>query len=663
MTESPHLAAEHEQLVHRMACRIIASALGHRAASGPEELPDEAAAFPVMGSFVTLKRSGHLRACCGVLGVTMTLGDAVRNAALRTATEDSRFPTISLTELPYLQVDVSLLHNFQTVEQRGEARVQAVEVGRHGLQIRREGAAGLLLPSVATEHGYQSEEFLRQVCLKAGLPATAWEDDNATLQTFETRSIAGPFEMSADDATPQPASLVTAEDLGKLIQSCGMNLSAILQGATPTYFVQGCGDGNVNALTLSLTAAGAESLHVFRMSMRPGMPLQSTMFGLTEAAAGMLRSGQWRAQGEVRLSLAILYDPAMHGSTAEPDLRGIEPSRRALFVVEGSRSAWCFDPSLEPDELLRRAMEAGGIRSSATASVFSFSAQCTEPQITVSNSPRGAAGPAVRPPAVAGTFYPAQPGALAQMLDQFLSEEPVDKQRWPAVMVPHAGLVYSGQIAARVFQRVEFPDTAIILCPKHTRLGVDVAVAPHQEWSIPGGSVLGDADLARELAESIPGWELDAAAHRQEHAIEVQLPLLARLAPKTRIVAVSIGGIVDYERCREFGMALARVLEKRAERPLLIISSDMNHYAADAENRRLDEIALEALMQLNPESAFHAVADRGITMCGLRPATIAMETLKQLGGLTRCERVAYATSADVTGDRTRVVGYAGLLFA
>jgi AmmeMemoRadiSam system protein B/AmmeMemoRadiSam system protein A len=641
----------------------MASALGYRAAGEQEVLPAEVADLPVMGAFVTLKRSGRLRACCGVLGVPMPLSDAVRNAALRTATEDSRFPTISPTELPFQQLEVSLLHNFQTVEQRGGARVQAVEVGRHGLQIRREGAAGLLLPGVAVENGYQSEEFLRQVCLKAGLPATAWEDGHATLQTFETLSMTGPFAVPSTGSWPQPASLVTAEDLNKLIHTCGMNLSAILQGATPSYFIQGCGDGNVNAVTLLLTAAGAEPLHVFRLSMRPGMPLQSSLFSLTEAVAGMLRSGQWRAQGEVRMSLALLYDPAMHGTTADPDLRGIDPSRRALFVVEGSRSAWSFDPTMTPDQLLRNAMDAGGIRSSSTASVFSFSAQCTEPRVTVSNSPRGAAGPAVRPPAVAGTFYPAQPGALAQMLDKFLSGEPVERRRWPAVMVPHAGLVYSGRIAASVFQRVEFPDTAIILCPKHTRLGVDLAVAPHREWSFPGGVVAGDADLARELAESIPGWELDAAAHRQEHAIEVQLPLLARLAPKTRIVAVSIGGSADYERCREFAVALARVLEKREERPLLIISSDMNHYASDAENRRLDEIALSALTQLNPESAYRAVADRGITMCGLRPATIAMETLKQLGGLTHCERVAYATSADVTGDRTRVVGYAGLLFA
>ena len=89
----------------------------------------------------------------------------------------------------------------------------------------------------------------------------------------------------------------------------------------------------------------------------------------------------------------------------------------------------------------------------------------------------------------------------------------------------------------------------------------------------------------------------------------------------------------------------------------------MNHYAADAENRRLDNIALTALEQLDPEQTFQTILQQGISMCGVRPAVIVMETLKQLGGLTRCERVAYGTSADATGDQSRVVGYAGMLFA
>ncbi|HEV7222228.1 MAG TPA: AmmeMemoRadiSam system protein B, partial [Pirellulales bacterium] len=93
------------------------------------------------------------------------------------------------------------------------------------------------------------------------------------------------------------------------------------------------------------------------------------------------------------------------------------------------------------------------------------------------------------------------------------------------------------------------------------------------------------------------------------------------------------------------------------------ISSDMNHFASDEENRRLDELALAALETLDPERLYETVTRQHISMCGLLPAVIVLETLRQLGQLHRAERVAYATSADAGGDRRRVVGYAGMLFA
>jgi AmmeMemoRadiSam system protein B len=87
----------------------------------------------------------------------------------------------------------------------------------------------------------------------------------------------------------------------------------------------------------------------------------------------------------------------------------------------------------------------------------------------------------------------------------------------------------------------------------------------------------------------------------------------------------------------------------------------MNHFAADAENRRLDEIALQALETLDPEALYTTVTRQRISMCGVLPAVIVMETLRQLGRLKTSQRVAYATSADVSGDTSRVVGYAGML--
>jgi AmmeMemoRadiSam system protein B len=185
-------------------------------------------------------------------------------------------------------------------------------------------------------------------------------------------------------------------------------------------------------------------------------------------------------------------------------------------------------------------------------------------------------------------------------------------------------------------------------------------VDPHPSWALPGATLDADPALARALVEAIPGLRLDAEAHRAEHAIEVELPFLARLAPRTRVVGLAVGG-GNWELCRRFASGLAAVLGRLPRRPLLLISSDMNHFATDAENRRLDAVALDALARLDPRHLLDTVHEHDISMCGVLPAVIALEALRQLGGLTESERVAYATSADASGDASRVVGYAGVL--
>lgn len=663
--ETPQLSEEQQRQVLSAACESVAAALAQRAERLSDPSLAGADATTVMGAFVTLKRQGHLRACCGALGRPMRLLDALREAAVRTATDDVRLPTISPTELAHLDVEVSLLHSFQPVAVRGAARVEAIEVGRHGLQIQRGPTGGLLLPSVGQEHSYTAEEFLRQVCIKAGLSVTDWQADDVSLQTFEAVAIAGPFATAslADVVPARP--LLTPEELRQLAVHSATNLAALAQGATPSYYLAGCSDGTVNAVALSLrTSETADAVHFFRLSLRPGMPLQTTLFSVTETAAHALRAGRIQLpDGQVQLGLTLLRDPAMHGTVAEPDLRGIEPASRAVLVLEGAKSAWIYDPDRSAADLLQEAVNAAGVFNTQASSVFSLAVETTLPRVLISGTPRAWPGPDVRPAAVAGTFYPSEPDALRRLIDGLLADGPQQREPWPAILVPHAGLMYSGKVAAQVFQRVAIPDTVIILCPKHTRYGVEWAVAPHAQWSLPGGTLAGAPDLARRLAESISGLELDAAAHQHEHAIEVELPFLARLAPHTRVIGITVGSSADWEHCQRFAQGLAEFLRAQESRPLLVISSDMNHYASDAENRRLDETALAALERLDPEQALRTVQRQGISMCGVRPAVIVLETLKQLGGLTRCQRVAYSTSADATEDRNRVVGYAGMLFA
>ena len=162
------------------------------------------------------------------------------------------------------------------------------------------------------------------------------------------------------------------------------------------------------------------------------------------------------------------------------------------------------------------------------------------------------------------------------------------------------------------------------------------------------------------MADSIEGLELDAAAHADEHGIEVELPLLQAMRPDVRVVGIALAG-GQWPQSQQFAAALAEVIRTLDEPPLLVISSDMNHYAPDEENRRLDELALEAMQTGDGELLLATCAQHSISMCGVFPAAIVMETLRQLGRNVKPQRLAYGTSADVSGDKSRVVGYAGML--
>jgi AmmeMemoRadiSam system protein B len=276
--------------------------------------------------------------------------------------------------------------------------------------------------------------------------------------------------------------------------------------------------------------------------------------------------------------------------------------------------------------------------------------------------PQAQAGPKERPPTQAGRFYPAESDELESAVGELLSGEAPASESWPAVLIPHGALKFSGKVAADVLRSVKIPETVVVLCPKHTAMGVEWAVAPHDVWQLPGGgAIASDPELARRMAERIDGLELDAAAHFHEHAVEVELPILARLAPNSKVIGVAIGG-GSLERLQQFGEGLADVLGDRREQTLLVVSSDMNHFASDEENRRLDEIAMQLLETLDPAKAFDGIAEQRITMCGLRPAVVALDVLRRWNMLSKSRRVGYCTTADENGETARVVGYAGMLF-
>ncbi len=659
----PDFTAEQRHQVVAAAAALLrdAVAYGHAAlGDGLGELRDR----PVAGAFVSLKRGGHLRSCCGLLVGSVPLGRALEHAAARTAWDDHRFPPVSPEELPYLDLEVWILHGPERVEAKGEDRLGAITLGKHGVQVQRGDAHGLFLPGVATDNGWDARRLLDQVCVKAGLPPTAWRDDDTALLTFEGEALHGPVVA---EGAPRPSArsrVCTPSDLPGFVDFCRGNLSALLTGATPSYYHYGAPDGNLSGVVLTLQRPDTTEVRPFmQVSVRPGLPLQSTLFALTQTAAQYfvqqgLRLG---TLGSVPMGVTLLHDPMMHGTVADPQLAGFDPSRRALLVLERNKSGLVYDPEKAPEKVLEEAARQAHVTHPKAAAVYSLDVISSVQPVKVSTAPRALRGPAARPAAVAGSFYDADPAALSAAVDRLLEGERKE-ETWRAALVPHAGLKFSGRVAADVLKRIKIPKHVIVLGPKHTALGVDWAVAPHQTWELPGLSVASDFVMARQLSQAIPGLEMDAAAHQREHAVEVELPLLAKLAPETKVVGIALGH-GDLASCKRFAEGLANFVRGCPEPPLLLISSDMNHFAADAENRRLDALALEALEAGDPERLYETVTENHISMCGVLPAVIVLETLRLLGGARKAERVGYATTADVTGDTSRVVGYAGMLFA
>ncbi len=264
----------------------------------------------------------------------------------------------------------------------------------------------------------------------------------------------------------------------------------------------------------------------------------------------------------------------------------------------------------------------------------------------------------VRSPAVAGAFYDGEAGPLERDVRSHLSPAGPPEPVFGAI-VPHAGFIYSGPVAGAVYARIAVPPTAVILCPNHTGRGAPASVDPSDAWRTPLGDVPVDRRLARRLMELSPSLTEDGASHAREHSLEVQLPFLQVLRPDLSFVPVCLGA-PDLDLCREVGRALATLAAEETEPPLLLASSDMNHYESREIGRRKDALALARIEALDPEGLFRTVLSENITMCGFLPAT-ALLFAARASGIGQASVVARRDSGDETGDTSSVVGYAGVI--
>ncbi|MGO9379721.1 MAG: AmmeMemoRadiSam system protein B [Dissulfurispiraceae bacterium] len=260
--------------------------------------------------------------------------------------------------------------------------------------------------------------------------------------------------------------------------------------------------------------------------------------------------------------------------------------------------------------------------------------------------------------AVAGQFYNGNPVRLKKQVEQYSIHNAV-RERVLAVLSPHAGLMYSGHVAGAVYSSIRFPSTFLLLGPNHSGLGTNMSMMGSGEWEIPTATFSIDTELAKRVREKVPLIVEDSQAHIYEHSLEVQLPFIAYSSDNCQILPITFMR-ATIEECAAAGRGIADAIRMVGYDVVIVASSDMSHYEQDAVARKLDKLAIDEILALNPEGLYSVVMREKISMCGLIPATIMLYAALELGA-GEARIVKYATSGEVSGDFDRVVGYAGIL--
>jgi MEMO1 family protein len=269
----------------------------------------------------------------------------------------------------------------------------------------------------------------------------------------------------------------------------------------------------------------------------------------------------------------------------------------------------------------------------------------------------------IRLPAVAGQFYPASSRELSSLIHRYLKENQAtvqEKVRLRACLVPHAGYIYSGHVAAAVFSRITIPRKILILGVRHQPRGEALAIMSHGYWRTPLGDAAIDRGLALRLRAASPELQEDEVAHSREHSLEVELPFLQVLQAEFTFVPVAFG-TTDLQELVKIGEGIAEVVAKAEEEVLIVTSSDMNHYEEAGITQRKDQRAIECLARLDAHGLHDVCRRERISMCGLGPAIVMLSAVKKLGG-KHGELIKYANSGDISGEFDAVVGYAGMIF-
>jgi AmmeMemoRadiSam system protein B len=276
----------------------------------------------------------------------------------------------------------------------------------------------------------------------------------------------------------------------------------------------------------------------------------------------------------------------------------------------------------------------------------------------------------MRKPAVAGSFYAGSAAGLRRQIEDChrhalgpgaLPSMPKVRERHILGLVsPHAGYVYSGPVAAHGFFQLASegkPETIVILGPNHRGMGAAVAVSKEDKWQTPLGDIETDGKVGEAIVSAGRWAQWDDLAHNWEHSIEVQIPFLQYVYETGfRVVPITMLS-QDLEVSQDLGRAIATALKGKGG--LIVASSDFTHYEPQSSASKKDHSALEAILSLDSKRLEEVVNSYSISMCGPGPVMTMLTACKQLGA-NKARLLRYATSGDITGDYSQVVGYASV---
>lgn len=262
----------------------------------------------------------------------------------------------------------------------------------------------------------------------------------------------------------------------------------------------------------------------------------------------------------------------------------------------------------------------------------------------------------------AGTWYPENKEEAKNYL---VNVDEKQKVEVISCICPHAGWVYSGKVAGKVYSMIKPADVYILVGPNHTGFGENISVYPSGFWETPFGKTQVNTEIVDLIIKNSENIVRDTKAHENEHSLEIQLPFLQLITPfEFSIVPITVR-IEDYHLCKELGMAIYTAIKEykknHKDKSIVIISStDMTHYEPQSYAKKLDSLAIEQILNLSPKGLYDCVLSYGITMCGVFPTVSVLIASKQLNATT-AKLVDYRTSGDVTGEYDSVVGYAGII--